>query len=233
MFRVAFTVPLTARRATTTLAEGKSRRRSGQRRLLAGLWYLTGVISKRRTCGSSGFSGASERVRWNTKPAASRRRSRRRCTAGGMIPVANFLASCAGAGSTSHSRRRYPSLHSGMLSSSSALRRWCHRYVECSQARCRFNMFGGQLVLNGFKNNLMTDGSPFPSWSGCGRGLHKDRVGLMRPMATRQRHLVSPRAALAAASQSQHVPCTTKRASAITKPLATHVTRSSTCLFSS
>ena len=95
------------------------------------------------------------------------------------------------------------------------------------------DMFGGQLVLNGFKNNLMTDGSPFPSWSGCGRGLHKDRVGLMRPMATRQRHLVSPRAALAAASQSQHVPCTTKRASAITKPLATHVTRSSTCLFSS
>ena len=169
MFRVAFTVPLTARRATTTLAEGKSRRRSGQRRLLAGLWYLTGVISKRRTCGSSGFSGASERVRWNTEPAASRRRSRRRCTAGGMIPVANFLASCAGAGSTSHSRRRYPSLHSGMLSSSSALRRWCHRYVECSQARCRFNMFGGQLVLNGFKNNLMRDGSPFPSWSGCGR----------------------------------------------------------------
>ena len=103
----------------------------------------------------------------------------------------------------------------------------------CARTEAHFNMFGGQLVLNGFKNNLMTDGSPFPSWSGCGRGLHKDRVGLMRPMATRQRHLVSPRAALAAASQSQHVPCTTKRASAITKPLATHVTRSSTCLFSS
>ena len=90
-----------------------------------------------------------------------------------------------------------------------------------------------QSSVDGFKNNLMTDGSPFPSWSGCGRGLHQDRVGLMRRMATRQRHLVSPRAALATASRSQHVPCTTKRASAITKPLATHVTRSSTCLFSS
>ena len=105
-------------------------------------WYLTGVMTKWRTCGSSGFSDASERVRRNAKPAASRRRSRRRCTADGMIPVANFLASCAGAGSTSHSKRRYPSLHSGMLSSSSALRRWCDRYVAGSQARCRFNRFG-------------------------------------------------------------------------------------------
>ena len=119
---LAFLEPLPARRATSgatmsharRLAKGESRRRSGQRRLLPCVWYLTGVISKRRTCGSSGFSDASERPRWSTKPAASRRRSRRRCTADGMRHVANFLASCAGAGITSHSRRRHPSLHFGM-----------------------------------------------------------------------------------------------------------------------
>ena len=67
MFRVAFTKPLTAPRPTfgatnsSALAEGRSRRH-----FLARPWYVTGVISKRRTCGSFGFSGASERVRWNS-----------------------------------------------------------------------------------------------------------------------------------------------------------------------
>ena len=194
------------------------RRRSVHRRLLAGLWYLIGVISKRRTCGSSGFSGASERVRWNTEPAASRRRSRRRCIAGGMIPVANFFASCAGAGSTSHTRRRYPSLHSGMLSSSSALRRWCHRYVECSQARCRFDMFCGQTDL---RSPLGLD-----VHGACTQPLYVEALRARRAVLG-QEHPDT------LTSQSQHVPCTTKRASAITKSLATHVTRSSTCLFSS
>ena len=80
-----------------------------------------------------------------------------------------------------------------MLSSSFVLRRWCHRYVERSQARWPFKMFGCQFVLNGFKNTLMTDGCPFRCLSAGGRSLHKDQVGRMRPMATRHRHLVSPR----------------------------------------
>ena len=34
-------------------------------------------------------------------------------------------------------------------------------------------MFGGHLVLNGFKNTLMTDGCPFGCLSAGGKSLHK------------------------------------------------------------